>query len=305
MYSQNRSLALQDNFVLKTVFPRCMKMHGHNPLHSLCLLALLLGSCSSEDGGGNIEIQADQLSLGIPTRIRQVQALDIENVEAIATVDGQQYELTRNGEQFRTSIPVASNRNIGVSILFRERLDNGGILELANYASTLQIGTSNQTLQVFDNDFNDSPFDNDNDQISNLVEREEGTDPFVFDIRPENRTITIDFSLPRIIDEPQVTQVIATIAGTPRPVQRNGNDFEISGIATTRSTVAIEIILLQRVASGIPLVLANATRTVPSGIQPVSIDLNEVDFDFDRDQDGDGRTNLQELQNGTDPFRPD
>jgi len=275
----------------------------------LCLLALLsallLAGCGSDESGGSIEIQADQLSLTVPDRIRQVQELAIETVEAIATVNGQQHDLTRTGEQFRVSITLPSNSNVNISILFRQRLDDGGVLDLANYNSSFTVGTTNQTLQVFNNEFNDTPFDNDNDQISNLVEREEGTDPFVFDARPENRNFTISFTLPRIINDPQVTQVIATIAGTPRAVTRVGNDFEISGAATTRSTVAIEVILLQRLESGISLVLADATQTVASGVQSVSIQLSDEDFNFDRDQDGDGRTNLQELQDGTDPFRQD
>jgi len=71
----------------------------------LCLLALLsallLAGCGSDESGGSIEIQADQLSLTVPDRIRQVQELAIETVEAIATVNGQQHDLTRTGEQFR------------------------------------------------------------------------------------------------------------------------------------------------------------------------------------------------------------
>ena len=123
----------------------------------------------------------------------------------------------------------------------------------------------------------------------------------MFDTRPDNRTITINFSLPLIINDPQITQVIATIAGTPRAVRRDGNDFEISGLATTRSTVSVEVILLQRLDSGISLVLANATSSIPIGAQAVTVELTDDDFNFDRDQDGDGITNLDELQNGTDP----
>ena len=290
---------------MKSVLPRCPKLLIHSRLVCLCVLALLLNACGSDESTSSIEIQSDQLSLSVPERIRQVQALDIENVEAIATVNGQQFELARNGNQFRASMTIPSNSSINVSILFRERLDNGGVLDLANFSSSLEIGTVNQTLQVFEDEFNDSPFDDDNDQISNLVEREEGTDPFVFDTRPDNRSITINFSLPRIINDPQITQVIATIAGTPRAVRRDGNDFEISGIATTRSAVSVEVILLQRLESGISLVLADATRSIPTGVQAVAIELTDDDFNFDRDQDGDGRTNLEELQNGTDPFRQD
>lgn len=290
---------------MKTVFPKNKKWLRQSRTLCMCLFAFLLSSCGSDESNGSIEIQADRLSLTMPDRIRQVRELAIETLEAVATVDGQQYELIRTGEQFTVSITLASNSDVNVSILFRERLADGGVLDLASYSSSLRVGTVNQTLQIFNDEFNDSPFDIDNDQISNLVEREEGTDPFVFDTRPENRNISISFSLPRIIDDPQVTQVIATIAGTPRAVTRIGNNFQISGVATTRSAVTIEVILLQRLASGISLVLADATQTVTSGVQAVAIDLTDDDFNFDRDQDGDGRTNLEELQNGTDPFRRD
>jgi len=264
-------------------------------------LAIFLSGCGSDDSTG-LEVQPDQLSVGMPDRIRQVQALDLDTVEAIATVNGQEFQLERTGEQYRTSITVASNSSVALSIRFRERLEDGGVLDLADFSSTLNVGNENETLQLFNNDFNDSPFDLDNDELSNLVEREEGTDPFVFDTRPENRNFTINFALPRIINEPEITQVIATIAGTPRAVNREGNNFEIVGLATTRTSVAIEVILLQRLPNSATLVLANATRSISSGIQDETVNFVDNDFDFDRDQDGDGRTNLQELQDGTDPF---
>lgn len=267
--------------------------------------ALALSGCGGNESSSNIDIRGNQLSLTAPDRIRQVQALDIEALEAIATINGQESEFVRTGEQFRISVTIPSNSDVDINIIFRERLDNGGVLNLATYSSTVEVGNTNKTVQVFDNEFNDAAFDEDGDQISNLAEREGDTDPFTFDARPDNRNFTINFTLPGVIDDPQVTQVIATIAGTPRAVRREGNDFEITGLATTRSSVSVEVILLQRLESGISLVLGDATRDVPSGIQAVFISLVDSDFNFNRDQDGDGRTNLQELQNGTDPFRQD
>lgn len=284
-----------------TVFTRYPKLPALIRALCPCILALILGGCASDESTSSIDIQSDQLSLSVPNRIRQIQELDIENVEATATINGQQFELTRTDNQYRVSLNIPINSSINISIRFSERLDSGEVLDLAEFSSSLDIGTENQTLQVFEDEFNDSAFDDDNDLISNLIEREEGTDPFVFDTRPDNRTITINFSLPLIINDPQITQVIATIAGTPRAVRRDGNDFEISGLATTRSTVSVEVILLQRLDSGISLVLANATSSIPIGAQAVTVELTDDDFNFDRDQDGDGITNLDELQNGTDP----
>ena len=284
-----------------TVLQRYPKMPAQFRALCLCILAFILGGCASDESTSSIDIQSDQLSLSVPNRIRQIQELDIENVEAIATINGQQFELTRTDDQYRVSLNIPTNSSINISIRFSERLDSGEVLDLAEFSSSLDIGTENQTLQVFEDEFNDSAFDDDNDLISNLIEREEGTDPFVFDTRPDNRTITINFSLPLVINDPQITQVIATIAGTPRAVRRDGNDFEISGIATTRSTVSVEVILLQRLDSGVSLVLADATSSIPSGVQAVTVELTDDDFNFDRDQDGDGITNLDELQNGTDP----
>ena len=284
-----------------TVLPRYPKLPAQISALCLCILAFILGGCASDESTNTIEIKPDQLSLSVPNRIREVRELDIENVEAIATVNGQQFELTRTDDQYRVSLNIPTNSSIDISIRFSERLDSGDVLDLAEFSSSLNIGTENQTLQVFEDEFNDSAFDDDNDLISNLIEREEGTDPFVFDTRPDNRTITINFSLPLVINDPQITQVIATIAGTPRAVRRDGNNFEISGIATTSSTVSVEVILLQRLDSGISLALADATRSIPSGVQAVIVELTDDDFNFDRDQDGDGITNLDELQNGTDP----
>ena len=127
------------------------------------VFAAVAGGCDSQSSDGGIEIQPNQLSVSMPERIRRVQAINLDTVEAIATVNGQETRLERSGEQFRTSITVPSNSAVNLSIRFRELLDSGGVLDLADFSSTVNVGSQNETLQLFNNDFSDAPFDLDND----------------------------------------------------------------------------------------------------------------------------------------------
>ncbi len=268
-------------------------------------LALLLSACDTQNPVGGMDNHS--IELGIPAKIRNVAAVNLDAVTAIANVTinnedtGQDYPLTRAGNRFQTTISLENATSVAVNLRFSERLGSGDVISLARHGQVTQtVGNGNIVMEFFESGFDDN-FDDDNDGITNLQERNLGTDPLTPSQVRQNRQLNVEFTLPGTLPDPLVTQSIVTFAGVPRAVSRVGNNLTITGNITTLSEVDIEVVLLQRVNNR-QVVLATATRTVPAGFDDLSQQLTDGEFDFSRDDDGDGQTNVEEVRNGTDPF---
>ncbi len=305
---QNRSTAVS----LRCFFSRLIKASATKvtvaKITNLCLAIALLLSLSACDSGPVDKVagqmSSGEISLAVPDRIRNVRDIDLNNVIAIATVNDVDYRMTLTNGRFQTTITVDANSAVSVNLRFSERLEGGTEIILAQHAPvTRQVGSANETIEFFDADYN-TDFDRDGDNISNIDERNLGTDPLVSSNIPENRTLTVSFNLPALIPDPQTTQAIVTYGGVPKGVSRTDNRFQITGSAPTSADITIEIILLQRFNNQ-RIELATATEFVPAGVNAEDFQLVSSDFDFNKDRDGDGRTNVQELRLGTDPFVPD
>lgn len=262
--------------------------------------AVVLAGCNSSEAPTGV-LTSGTLDLGIPEKIRQVSAVDLDAVTAIANVNSVDYPMTRNGDRFQTTITLEPVASVAVNLRFSETLESGYVLSLARHSQqTQQVDSNNITMQFFEADF-DTNFDDDGDSITNLQERELGTDPTVFSPVDDDRELTLTFSLPPNMPNPAVTQSIVTFGGVPRARTRNGDDFTVTGDIGTTTNVAIEVRLTQLVSTG-RAVLAIATTSVAAGVDDLTLALTDSDFDFSRDDDGDGETNIEEVSNGTDPF---
>ncbi len=285
--------------------PQSFRTRYFNRPLACCALVSLLNACDSVSDINYGEITPDQISIELPQRIRNASAVDITAVTAVATVNGVEHTLIRNGGRFEASITVPSNSTVNVALLFTETLPSGAVINLARHPTvSTSVGTDNQTLEFFDDAYDTSSFDADGDGFSNIAERELGTDPLVFSNTATQRNIVVSFDLPADIPDPPVTQVIATFAGIPRAVRRTGNRFEVSGTVSTASEISIEVILLQQF-NGQRVVLATARQSLGVGIDAETIPLSSGDFDFNEDTDGDGRNNADEIRAGTNPFIQD
>lgn len=249
------------------------------------------------------ELSAGDLSLNLPSRIRNISAINPNAVRAIATVNNQQFPLARTSDgTYQTSITLSANTPVSVSVSFSETLTSGTVIELARHpAIERNTGSNDLTLQFFDNNYETANFDLDGDGCSNIVEREVETNPLINDAIPANFVRGVSFDLPASIPNPELSQAIVTVAETPRAVRKTGNRFQSSGAVSQCSNAAINVLLLQQY-NGSTLVVA--TATVSHGTN-ANIELSTNDFNFNEDADGDGRTNVTELQNGTDPFVQD
>ena len=270
----------------------------------ICLPVLILVSACDSDSGNTMsgQLSNGELSLSLPGRIRDAQAVNPNAVIATATVNNLDYPLTRtdNG-RFQTSITIDANQSITASVSFSESLTNGAVIELASHPSiTRQIGSGNATIEFFDSNYQ-TDFDRDADGCDNLSEREVETNPLVNDAVPVGFTRTVAFTLPAIIPDPELTRAVITVAETPRAVVRVGTRFQSSGAVSLCSNASINVLLLQQI-DGRTLVLASAS--VAHGTT-ANIELSDGNFNFNEDADGDGRINVTELRNNTDPFVAD
>lgn len=272
---------------------------------AIATLACLLASCDADTSAGRMSGGA--IDLGIPEKVRRVSAVNLDAVSAIANVtinsddSGQDYEMTRSGDRFTTIITLENATSVSVNLRFSETLDNGVILDLARHPQVSSaVGSNSIVMEFLESGFLDN-FDDDNDGITNLQERNLGTDPLSPTSVQQTRQLTVQFTLPAQLPDPLVTQSIVTFGGIPRAVSRIGNELTITGVITTLEDVDVEIFLLQNVSNR-QVVLATSIITIAAGFDDLSQSLSDSNFDFSRDDDGDGQTNLVEVRNGTDPF---
>lgn len=299
-------------------FPNCRPLNLHAftsalPVTVATIAALIfLTACDSD----NAQFSDGEFSLNPPQRIRNISAIDLNNVIAIATVNDsaetKQYTMTLAGnDSFRTDIDVAPDSTIRISMEFSENFTNGSQtarLILARHPPIdVQMNGTNQTARFFDADYN-TAFDRDRDGITNIDERNLGTDPLVFSpIGPTTRTINVSFILPPVVPNPNVTQVIAIYAEAPKLAVRapSSNRFDISGTVPTSLDIPIEVNLIQDDDNGQRVLLARANSFVTAGSDNRNIQLGSNDFNFNQDPDGDGRFNVEEIRQGTNPFIAD
>lgn len=272
---------------------------------ALCLP--VIGSLVACDGNYNDtvtgELSEGELSLNLPARIRNISAINPNAVRAIATVNNQQYPLTRaNDGTYQTSITVNADSAVSVSVSFSETLPGGTAINLASHpAIERNTGSNDLTMQFFDNNYETANFDLDGDGCSNIVEREVETNPLVNDTLPANFERSVSFNIPASINslpEQLLFRPIVTIGNIIRAATINQNNVQSTGRVPQCANAEIQV-LLRITINGNSLVVAQAS--VPHGTSVNNV-LSESDFNFNEDADGDGLTNLTEIQNGTDPF---
>lgn len=268
-----------------------------NPLTAVALACLLAG-CEGDTTVG--QIVNNNLNLQVPEKIRQVSAVNLANVTAIAIVNNQTFPMNQSGDRYIATISLQQTDSLNIVIEFTELLDNGATIRLVNAQRVVTVNGNRVTADFTESDFNDN-FDDDSDGLSNLQERNLGTDPTSFTTFRENRELTLTFDTPAAIPNPLVTQPRVLFAGIPRGITQSGLSYTSSGFVTTLTEVEIEVRMSQQINSG-RVVLAESVSTIAAGFDDTTVDLNDNDFDFSRDDDGDGRTNIDEVRAGTDPF---
>lgn len=297
----------------------------HNLRSLIAGCALTIASCSGDTSTGELHGNG-MLSMAVPEPIRRVLAVDIDKILATANINGVAYPMRLIDNRFIGNISLTRTETITISLRFEECLDASGLnislengekcQESAGIPITLaeaqerQIQTNNQNETVrfvaedFNTDCNQCDFDGDN--LSNLQEREIGTNPIIADVYQESRNVTLTFSIPNEIPFPAVTQPRVLMDLRPRGVELLDEfTYTSRGTVNTPNPVLVEVDLLQRLTPPQTVLLARFSEEVPVGFNDVSIQPSHSEFDYSFDNDGDGRSNIEEIRNGTNPVLQD
>ena len=275
-------------------------------LYPLLAALVITTGCGSESNTASDQANTGPTEAGsglefpLPVAVRNSSAVDLNQVSGFVNVNGQNFQMQRNNDRFSIDIPdIPANSDVDINITFIETLSNGGELTLAESdPQTFSVNGSDQTIEFFQNQYNFP--DEDGDGLSNLVERNNETDPFTAEITG-TRTLVVQFSIPQLIQDPAITQVIALFADMPRPISSQSGVIEITGVVSTGVPVNVDIRLIQQFENQ-DVLIADAIETLGAGINDAILTLTDDDFDFSIDSDDDGITNLDELQQGTNPF---
>ncbi len=243
------------------------------------------------------------LYASMPNKIRESLAIDYSQVEGVVNVNGQNYPMSLVGSQYRAVIDdIPANSDLQVDLLFSERQPDDRLLRLARTERiNIAISNTDVTRVIQQQDYS-YDFDFDNDGITNIVERNNGWDPFV-DEPVVTRNVAVNISIPQVVNEPGITQIIAFIGGSVAQPNRvgNGNLFTARKSVPTRVPFDIDI-RLQQQYQGQAIIIGGAIVEIPAGDDDITYVMRDDLYDFSFDYDGDGISNLNEIQSGTDPF---
>lgn len=259
--------------------------------------ALLVSACDSSMDRPD----TDGLSLGIPERIRNVQAIDPTALTVIAIVNGVEVVLNPVGDgTFRGEVSVPANSVVPVNIQFTEQV-NGQALVLATQAQQISTGDTDNRVTLRRSAYNFDAHDADGDSVSNIIEREESTDPRDANDAPPMVNVNVVASQPADAggDSNNFT-VEASIGNSVRTLERSGNQFVGNFFTVDRSPVTVSAEFVEDV-TGQRLSVASQSYELSSIFDQQTITFSAAGYQL-TNRDNDGQTDLAEVVAGTSIF---
>lgn len=274
----------------------------------LLLCCLMVNACDSGDTAGSVHgasISGTELSLPLPERIRSISALDPANIEATAIVNGVQISLNADGSgSYRGSIEVPARATFGIQIEFSERFANQKLV-LATRSQQVTTGTTDQQLNVSRASYDFDSHDDDNDLASNIVEREEDTNPLDAAETPGLINVSVIARQPQLLAGSGFSsyRFEASVGQDTKVLTASGNDFRgsfniVDSAPVTASVQMIETVTGQRFA------VATQSRQLNTITNQQTIIFEAGDYAIP-DRDNDGMSDVAELIAGTDITNPD
>jgi len=271
----------------------------------LTLATCVFTGCGDQDDGkASYTAHDSELGIFAPGRLRESLAVDPANIVAFVEVNNRSYQMEPSGNQFVAVVEgLRPNQDATIRITFRENFPDGRQLNLAQTGEKVErIGATDHAFTVQRGEYSYA-YDIDNDGVSNLEERNNGTDPFVAE-NVANRRINVTFNIPQAINDPELVQVytfFGDLVVAPRSIDGNRRTYVTSLPGNTE--VRIEVRIVQKFGTR-DIIVAEAITTAPRSQNDAVFDLTDDNFDFSMDEDNDGKTNLQEMQNGDNPLVP-
>ena len=248
------------------------------------------------------QLDADGLSLSAPDRIRSARAVDLAAVTATATVNGVEVVLSPTGNGvFSGDVSVPPNTTVPVSIQFSELVDDQPLV-LATQTQQVNTGNADEQVILRRSAYNFDAHDADGDSVSNIIEREEATDPFDATDAPALININVVVEQPTGIaigDSGRYT-VEASIGNSIRQLELSDNQFRGTFFTVDRAPVTVAAEFIEEV-TGQKLSVASQSRELPSLFDQQTITFSNTDYQLP-DRDGDRLVDLAELVAGTSIF---
>lgn len=241
-----------------------------------------------------------ELSLAAPLRLRTATAIDQNAVRAVALVNGSETVLQRDSSgRFVGQISVPAQSNVSVSVEFYEEFA-GQQLSLASTQKTISTTTENATLNIMRGDFDYDAFDADSDGASNIVERENNTNPLDATESPTLARVDVYVERPTsAVGAGNNNYLIeATVGSVTNSASANGGDFQMEYTVAREDSINVDVRLIEQV-TGQNVIIGTQTATISAANSYQAIRFNANNYNFNFDQDSDGASNLDELISGT------
>ena len=118
------------------------------------------------------------LALSAPPFLVQTRAIDLARLIVEVSVNGNAVDMQRQGDQWRGEINVPAGEVVSIELVWLEvNADGAAPLRLATYMDTIGPLSAPVSLPLGVDDYVSEGIDDDQDNISNLEERREGTNP--------------------------------------------------------------------------------------------------------------------------------
>ena len=171
-------------------------MNSANMLRSVPMVAglALLSACGGTDEASG-QASSAKVSLFLPAFIAEVRAVNPAALTPTLTVDGSQVSMTQNGEVWQATVAVSPNTSHSINLRWQE-LYRGRQLILGEYSEDISVGDAAQSFNIDSTAYDTAGFDLDGDGVSNLAERDTGTNPFL----DNTLAASVDVSIPRLAE---------------------------------------------------------------------------------------------------------
>ncbi len=272
---------------------------------SIAMSLLLLAGCDSgQSGNQEATITSDELTLPMPERIRSINALDPNDINGTAIVNGVPVTLQRNSDGgFSGDIQVPAQSTFPVEIEFSEQF-SGQNLVLATSTQEVTTGITNQQLNFSRSSYDFASHDADGDSASNIVEREEDTDPFDATDNPLLINVAVLARRPQSLQASDFSGFFfeANVGSDTQLLSASGIDFQGDFLVADQAPVTVSVQMIETV-TGQQLAVATQTREL-NAITDQQTVIFENNAYSSPDTDNDGQSDLAELIAGTDPTTP-
>jgi len=249
------------------------------------------------------------VSFAPPSTLTQLRMPDDSAITPVITVDNNSVSATTEDQQtWSATIRAVRGDSLLVVITWKE-LFQGQLLDLAQASEnyTVPVNPDGELVIQFSAGDYYIGFDSDFDGVSNLAERNNGTDP-----TDPNSTdpivrvpLVVSASMPDLLvdasnDIKTNLLAVAQVDRRDLVLEFDGSAWRGETLSVQDSDVLINFTVYASNARDIPLARWQNTRNVASGI---TVTINDVDYEYDVfNTDGDDLNNIQEVLAGFNPL---